>query len=343
MAVWHANARDARPVLGALGEGYDLLAVEDLRDLSLIGNDRAETLILLNSAAATILCRAMAGGTLPIDALHAWQAQTRAMLALQRRDRRHVRVLDTATALAHPAAFRRAFGLPDGPGPEVPRHNAQDDPLLLTLAQQMLSADPASRALMAELEAVSINLSGAAPKAPLEPNEVFQAYRSRQNTLDEMETLRQRHAELEKTARLKDDRRQAAERALVLLEERNQSQQEELEQLARHNSDLLERADRLEKTAAQLPGLRRRIEEKENIIAAANEMFRQLGAEREALAMDRDRVQANLAATRAEGEDRHARIAVLEGKLEKVYGSRSFRLTRPLRWLRSTFSGRDPA
>jgi hypothetical protein len=80
-----------------------------------------------------------------------------------------VRVLGIEDALAHPKAFRDRFSIPEGSSPTAPLHNDQDDPFLLTLAQRLLHSDPQSRALMAELEAISINLTGEAPTDPADP------------------------------------------------------------------------------------------------------------------------------------------------------------------------------
>lgn len=231
MTVWSTDPDAAAPVLHVLAEGYDLAPLDTLPDPAAI----PETgLLLLHLAPATALARTMAAGTGPVAALRGWQDQARAILALNRRDRRRARVLDIAAAMAHPGAFRDRFGLPDGPGPGVARRNAQDDPFLLTLAQRMLHGDPQSRSLMAELEAVSIDLSGgAAPADPVDPEAVFRAWLDNREARDELLALRGEMDGLRAGHATAETALQEARQTIALLQGQNRELQDEIDSLVR--------------------------------------------------------------------------------------------------------------
>jgi hypothetical protein len=318
ITAWCADEGEAAPVLQALAAHRDLAQLQALPDPS-FPRDNEGQLLLLPVAPAIALCRAMEAGTGPAQALAEWQAETRTILALVRRDRRHTRVLDVEAARAWPAAFRAAFGLPEGQELEPLRRNSREDLLLLALAQLLLLGDPKSRRLLAELEGASVNLTGNAPSDPIEPEEVYRAWLQSRETV---EALRARIAELEDSESQNEQRHRTSQKAIDLLQDQARWLQEELETVVRRETEL-------KAEAAAVPVLRQRVDEKERSLLATGDMLHRLDAER--------------AAARAEAERLEARLAESEAELRHVYGSRSFRLTAPLRRLRAALAGRGSA
>lgn len=252
LTLWRTEAMEAMPVVQALAEGYDLTELKDLPPPGQLDLNGTQCL-LLHLPPATVLCRAMAAGTAPAEALESWRGRTETLLAHNRRDRRNVRVLGLMAALAHPVAFREYFGLPQGQGPETPRGNDPDNLNLLNLAQRLLAEDPRSRKLMTELTAVSINLSGGAPINPAPVEAVFQAYRTQQNTEAALATVQKRNKELEQVAALETEKTRAAENAIRVLQAQTRGLHAELEIMTKRGMETAERADAL---AAEVASLR---------------------------------------------------------------------------------------
>ncbi|KGB83242.1 hypothetical protein JT55_02705 [Rhodovulum sp. NI22] len=196
----------------------------------------------------------MAGGVAPTKALQSWQDQARAIVALNRRNRRQLRALNITEILAHPAAFRDRFDLPEGSGPGGLLRNDQDNLFLLTLAQQMLHDDAQNRLLMAELEAISISLSKAPPASAVDPEAVFLAYQSSRATQDKLQELTEHNRELgdalermtaqssalESAERQQADALQKARQGIALLQAQNQELQDEFKALLEQKADLAE-------------------------------------------------------------------------------------------------------
>lgn len=332
MTVWCADADAGAPVLDALAEGFALDVRADLPGPdSGVGN-----ILLLYRSAPQTLCQAMADGASPGAALDAWRDQTRAILALNRRNRRRVQVMETAAAQRHPKAFRSHFGLPEGDGPAAVLRNDQADIFLMLLAQRLLFADPQSRTLLAELEAVSISLSGAAPPEDGDPDAAFLAYQSLRKAQDDADALRLENQRLEQEMAARDDQLLTRQHSVDLLQAQARAMQEELEGLARRQIEL-------EQTASQVPALRRQNADKENSLRAADAMLRTLEGYRDALTADLTRTRRELAASRRDNSAKQAGIEQLETRLRDLESSRSYRLTAPLRRIRSLISGKGPA
>jgi len=317
LTVWSASADEAAQVLQALRETYEVTRLQSLSEAAGEG-----PVLLLPLPPALMLCRAMSGGTAPAAALTAWLQQTRALLELNRRDRRRIRVVDLAAALAHPAAFRRHFGLNEGSGPEAPRRNSADDLFLLTLAKRLLAENPQARRLANELEAVSVDLSGKGPTDPAPPQAVVRAYQAHRRAEEELETLRRRNAELEDTATRKAEKARAAQDAIEVLQAQTDKLQADLDKLARRNGVL-------EEETAVLPVMRLRLGDKERSLQAAGDLLRQAESDQGALKEELERLRA--------GQDR------LVAEIDRIHRSRSYRVTGPLRRLRAAFSRRGPA
>ena len=324
MILWCAGGQGEAPVLAALAGRYALDLRDTLPKPAELTGDAALLLLYLSPARA--LARVLGAGTPPDAALRAWRAQTRAMLKLNRQDRRRVQVLELGMALRHPGNFRARFDLPgdrSGDGPEAAAEEMQDDPVLVLLAQRLLLGEAETRALLAELGAVSVDLSGNAPPEEEEAGLLLRAWQDIRGAAalrDEAGTLA---ADL-----------QMAQGATELLQAQNRAMQEELERLARRRVEL-------EAEAAALPVLRQRGAEKDQSLAAADSMYRVLEARAGLLLEGKARLQDDLDRARQELAAGQARIAQLEEEAARFFASRSYRLTAPLRRMRAVLRGRE--
>ena len=347
MILWRTGAPEAAAVLAALEQRYAL----DLRDRlpkpgDLAASDAAVLLLYLSPARA--LARDLAAGTAPEPALQAWRAQTRALLQLNRQDRRRVQVLELGMALRHPGTFRARFDLPgDGSGAELAAAPAED-PVLLLLAQRLLLGEAETRALLAELGAVSVDLTGNAPPETEEAGLLQQAWQDLRDSREaaalaaaETGALRAEVEELNRGRAALQAELEMAQSASELLQAQNRAMQEELERLARRRTEL-------ETLAGEVPVLRQRAAEKAQSLAAADSLYRALEA-RAALLQEGQarlgdsnaRLQGDLEQARQELEAGQARIAALEAEVGRFFTSRSYRLTAPLRRMRAVLRGRE--
>lgn len=336
LVVWCADAAAAAPLLTAIGP-------VDLRSELPAGSAEATAMpatLLLYLAPREVLCRAMTDGIAPAAALEAWRSDARALLALSRRDRRRVRLAEIGAARANPAAFAAALGLDAAPDPAPPDPR---DALLDLLAGQTLAGDATTRAMAAELEAASLDLTGGTGGASPDPEEAFRSLTDlRQETVllrqqnrsmrEEMETLAEGRAQDAETAR-----RAALE--TELLQAQNRSMQEEMETLARGRLQLEQRLAQLnqglESYQSQVGDLRdrqaalgRRLAEKEQGLLDAGRQIRDLEA-----------YGAELRRAIARGQQERA---AAEAELQRLLASRAWRLTAPLRRIRLLISGRRP-
>lgn len=181
LRVWSETA-EAAPLIEALRREREVEELADLPEPAGIatGAEAAETLLLCLSPGGA-LAQAMARQTLPAQALEEWQSQARRLLALNRRNRRRVRILFLDAAARRPEAAAGLFGaaLADW-NPEPAREDtpaqAGDDAVLRLLAQSLIATDAEARALAAELDAVS--LLPAAEDAATEAEAAFHAWQA---------------------------------------------------------------------------------------------------------------------------------------------------------------------
>lgn len=176
-------------------------------------------------------------------------------------------MLSITEILAHPAAFRDHFDLPEGTGPGGLLRNDQDNLFLLTLAQQMLHDDAQNRLLMAELDAISISLSELPSAGAVDPEAVFLAYQTSRATQDKLQELTEHNRELgdalermttQNSALETAERQQAealreAQQGIALLQAQSQELQDEFKALLEQKADLAEQlqAQKAETSAAQ--------------------------------------------------------------------------------------------
>jgi len=251
--VWCADMQAGGPVLSALRQRFDLYLCADLADAGARVSDEGADILLLNLSPTEILCRDMSAGALPGVALTDWQAQAQEIIALNRRNRRKVRIVDIRMARDHPAAFLRWFGL-SGDDEQISAlsHDALDakpdrDEILHLLAQCALQGDMSARLLRGELEAVSLNFAEQTDPVADDPDAAFLSYQDmrlqqRQGevlqthnraTQEEVEVLRlskqQLEQQLEQGLELAGEEIRQLREQDALLQAQNRTAQEEAE------------------------------------------------------------------------------------------------------------------
>lgn len=212
LIVWCADAQAGKPILKALQRGFDLDARAALPDPGASAD--SPDMLLLCLSPIEVLCRAMAEGVVPSTALKGWQEQAQAMVRLNRRDRRRVRVLDIRMATAYPKAFLRWFALPEDKAMIAALSRSgqpERNEILHLLALHTLLGDTPARALMEELDAVSLNFAKGDDRVAGNPDAAFLSYQENPQAreqvallearnraaLDDMEMLSKRKIQLE--------------------------------------------------------------------------------------------------------------------------------------------------
>jgi len=202
------------------------------------------------------LCRVMARDTLPSVALQSWVAQTQGIMALNRQNRRKVRIMDVSMATRHPGDFLGWFTLPKtkeqiaalGRDAQVSGPAAGRDDVLCLLAQRALLGDLAARALLGELEAVSLNFADEAGFENADLDAAFLSYQGMRDTQGQV----------------------------ALLQAQNTLVQQEQEMLAQ---DRIELGQRFDQVNQGIQDLQRKTREKERALQQAGVMLEDLEAQ----------------------------------------------------------------
>lgn len=354
IGVWSADAAAAAPLVAALGLVDPLEALPE-------APPETGRLLLLHLTPAAALARRLAAGQGPEAALSAWEEDLRALLALHRAARRQVRLAELSAALADPGGLAAALGLE--PPAEPVSEPEKGDPVLTLLAQRLILGHAPARALAAELEAASADLSGGTGLAADDPDAAWRAHAGLLEAGTEAGLLRaQTRAQQEELA----VRARAADRAgqeVELLKAQNGAMMAELEALAKGRQQaearLAQQAQGLDSFAAQVAALevereaqRARLAGKEQSLLEAGQMLEErdtrlqglveeLAALRSESANARTGAVAREAALGADLAAERQRVAALQAEIERITASRSFRLTAPLRRMRALIGGRS--
>lgn len=308
LSVWCVDMLAGDPVLRALRQRFDLYLCADLADAGARVSDEGGDILLLCLSPTEILCRAMSAGALPGAALKDWQAQAQDIIALNRRNRRKVRIVDIRMARDHPAAFQRWFGLSgddeqisalsnDALGAKPDR-----DEILHLLAQRALQDDMSARLLMGELEAVSLNFAEPTDAVADDPDAAFLSYQDmrlqqRQGEVlqaqsrtvqEEVEVLRlskqQLEQQLEQGLELAGEEIRQLREQDALLQAQNRAAQEEAEVQNKRRQQL--------EQAQELAGKEiRQLREQDELLRAQNQTLQQ---ELEVLAQGRTQLEQRL-------------------------------------------------
>jgi len=349
LIVWSADP-NASAVLG-----LDLLDALPAPETIETGAQAPEMLLLCASP-VRFLCHEMAQGTTPAAALESWIDLARMVLAVNRRNRRRVHILDITRTLGDPASLLARFGVKT---PEVIPEtdtgpDTGPDPVLALLAQRCLDTNAAARALAGELEAVMADSgadsgpdSGLAPGD--DPDAAFQAWRDARSVSQEAGLLRTQLSLMQEESDLVQAQGRAAEAELQGLSENALLQEQRLAQMGEGMASYQAQLDQKQAEKAHMAG---KLGEKEAALSAAGEMLR--GLEAQAGELNAALSQSNTALARAESELGQSRTAlgtveadrdgvrhhrdVLLGRVQELETSHSYRVTAPLRALRALFS-----
>ena len=336
LIIWSTDAQAAEPLIALLETGGALDLCDDLPDPAQVKTgSKAPEMLLLCFAPVQTLCRAMAQGTPPSAALEDWRTQAQAMLAVNRRNRRRVHILDMALVTSDPVAALGRFGLKDAAGlPETAQETTQETPdeVLVLLAQRCLAQDAGARALAAEMAAL---MAQSAP-TDSDPDAAFQAYRETCWAREEAELLREQVPSMLEEADLLRTQMRLTLEEMELLQQQNRAAQNEamtqgenalhLEQRVAQLSQGIESYQaQLETAQITAAGLGKKVAEKDRAMQEASAMLRDLETRTNELT-------DALAQARSERFEMAHRVQQLET-------SRSYRLTAPLRRMRALILG----
>ena len=168
--------------------------------------------LMLCQAPAEALCQALEAGAAPAEALADCEARAAAVLAVQRRDRRRARIVETGLLRRDSGAFLAFCGvstegaaaarLQEAVGPEPGE-------VLLALVENRLRADPGLRRLAGEFAAAATVGGSGSPDA----GAALQAYLDGADDNKELELLRSQQRSLyEQLETLYADKRQLEQR-----------------------------------------------------------------------------------------------------------------------------------
>lgn len=319
LIVWSSDPAAADPLLRALEQGFALDCRGDMPDPATVqAGAEAPRMLLLCRAPVPALAAAMAAGTPPPEALAAWMDQARALLALNRRNRRRVHVLDIGHALGNFAAFREHFGLP-GPSAEMVAPAA--DAVLRLVARQALLGDGQARAMAGEMDAVALDL-GVAPAAE-DPTAAFRAHADAERERREAGELRDRIDRIRENLHERDRalaaaaaERDGAREEVRLLQEQNRAVQAQAETLAgdkmRLEAEVQQAGEANDRARANVRLLRDQAGRMQAEIARMEHSGAQLEERLEQLRQGIDSQQAQIATLEAERDRLEAGRARLE-------------------------------
>lgn len=314
--LWAEDAALGEALAEQLKTRFSLEISEELPQLEQIRTAPAPLVLLLSLAPAEYLCQALLRGEAPEAALAQWETQVRAILTLQRRNRRSVQILDAKMIRHNGAACLDHYGLL-APARAVERMSAAApvDEVLYMLAQTSLFADIRTRSLVGEFHAAAVTF-GEQSGQTMSSASVLQAYMKQQQDLQGLELLQaQQRSMYEQTETLYGEKLQAEQR---------------LEQVRQGMDSFQAQAEALQ---VELDRLRRRLAAKEEILNSTGTLMRDL----EDINLHRMRERQRQV---EDGQKQDHEIAVLKGELSRILGSRSFRMMAPLRRLRSTLRRR---
>lgn len=166
MLLCSTSGKADQRMISALSRHNPVVPVDNLAALAeaLEVRPHARALILYDSAINRLIECDHTQENMPSTVLAEWSAQIREVLAFQTRNRRRVLMVEARSALVYTDVFIARLGLdPASAGDLASIPRGEIDPVMLSLAQACLQADPDSRRLAATLQAVATDLSNNAP------------------------------------------------------------------------------------------------------------------------------------------------------------------------------------
>ena len=161
LMVWAAPDSASNAAIDLLSKRFALTHLEALPDTP-PAEDAGQLLILFHPP-ETYVSKALAKAEdrpstdVVSDALATWMSETDALLALKRRSRRQVTLMDRVDLARQPAAFVKRFGL-DAPEAATQLSYPAPDPMVGLLTRAQIAQDPVMRLRQGELEAAALAL-----------------------------------------------------------------------------------------------------------------------------------------------------------------------------------------
>jgi len=351
------------PGLVELPAGLDLTNVGEW----LQANQDAHLLLLFNAPVPWI-AQEIKRGASPAEALKKWQLGAKKVLSLVRRCRRRLSLLPLEGPLANPAAFLQALVERFGVAIQAPQFINQTletpGPLFRMMAGNVVWESSEARHLAAELEANAIPIP---PVHELMLPSVDEAYREFTTTIErtrarkeefkaELEKIRQRLQAQEQDKVLQQERVQELEEENELLLKQLHQVQEELEsqfQESREVRQMLDETKRAHQSAAtdeEHGELRKQLDKKALEIKTLHEgkakteaRIKDLEEENELLLQQLHHVQEELESYFLSGTDARQELEEARATIEALCNSKSWKITRPLRWFLEAFMGAEKA
>jgi len=348
LIVWSADREASDPLIQALKTARALDLSEALPDPEDVQTGaQAPQILLLCAAPLGSMCRQMAQGTPPKAALAAWVAEAGAVLAVNRRNRRKVHILDISQTLRNPGPCLAGFGVATEVAEAAQATEAAEtrtlddtseapDQVLLLLAQRCLHGDAQARALAGELEAA---MATRVATITDDPDAAFRSYREACWTREESGLLRTQMSLMLEEMDLVQEQNRAAQQEMQGLSENAVLTQQRLAQL---NQGIASYQAQLEESRATKAELHEKLAVQEIAIRdtdnARHDLLREKLAAQDIAIRDTDNARRELEARTAELNATHERAEGLQAWVHQLETSHSYRLTAPLRRVRALIS-----
>lgn len=274
MILWAEDEAFGEVVAALLSPQLLLEVVKDLPKLDAEGAQPLEEVVLLVCCEPVDnLCQAVRQDSNPEEVLVQWEAQMQAVLALQRRNRGRVRILNAGTIGREPEAFLRHYGVTVTKDAVAQLSTAvSDDEVLTALVQASLLADIGIRSLVAEFRTASVRFCAEGTDA-MSAAVLLQACVQRQEDLHGLGLLEnQQRSMYEQTEKLYTEK--------LLLEQR-------LDQMRQGLDSYEVQADKYQ---PELSKLREQLADKENALRDTEPTIQNLEGEVAALKEENNRI-----------------------------------------------------
>jgi predicted nuclease with TOPRIM domain len=346
MLIWHDVIDEPAPVAAWISQGLEGAEIVTSLDQAetAIARDPEGLLVALVSPPEHVLARALSRQQPPDEALRIWGDGAQCLLDLVRRNRRRIRLIDSAMAVARPRALADLLSISDAAFlARVPEAGPEQDPVLLLLATHCLRHDPDARKMADELAASMVNLSGDVAQAPDTATNAFVSYHLRQQDIIESKALDARvRAQLEtalaQNLQALTESRSELEQARGLLGEQevqiagltdeNKRYACSVELLSQQNQAMVGEMEALHATHIQLNQRLKQINEGlESSQVQAGDLAQQLRQSETRLLRRNDEISG----LQKDVELAQTQRAAIEAELHRVMSSRSIRMTAPMR------------
>ncbi|KAA5803545.1 hypothetical protein F1654_06990 [Alkalicaulis satelles] len=287
----------------------------------------ARAVLFVRSAATSVAGRLKEGECAP-SAMSAWRALAQLELLFFRANRRRVLLLDADDAAADPEHTRKVVSAwyDEGVAPQPALNSQCEDKAAsasLEIAVLLCASDPDMRALMSEQAASCAWINQAPPPMPLEA------------ACQAAERLSEIWAEQEMALEVWRDALEAAQTNL----RQALSVQAEL-QASTVRAVKNEHAATLSEMEGRWLSARSEAQDLRTMLHACEAQLARLETDRLLLADSATRSQAELASLKIAFEEAEQDRLQLRAEREKIFASRTWRLTAPARWAVNTLTGR---